>query len=200
MYKFDKDTLQTIVNDEVLEIEETWFGKTFVTCKTAYYVVSIPNDGDQILLERYTSKKTFEGGEKPKQTLVERTIIESNLIIYPNAEIIELIYKKKVVNTKIVFDDIEHYPPLERESIFIQFVDETFIHKSLYAIGNDFLQFCGRFGVVTTTTTSDTLSGVSAISPDGQNILSKINRKPYMAAFDLAFSLYKKSKVDLIKT
>lgn len=194
MYKFDKNTLQSIVNDEILDLEETWFGKTFVTCKNGYYVVSIPNDGDQILLERYTSKQTFDNGEKPTQTLVERTIIDSSLIIYPDLEIIELIYDKKVNSTKIVLDDLKHYPPLERETIFIQFEDETFIHKSLYAVGNEFLHFCGRFGVVTTTTTSDTLTGVSAITPEGKNILSKINRKPYMAAFDLAYNLYKKVK------
>lgn len=194
MYKFEENTLKTIINDEILEIEDTWFGKTFVRGKNGYYVVSIPHDADQILVEKYTSKKAFDDGEKPKQTIVDRTIIDSTLIVAPDTEIIELIYGKKVISTKIILDDSQHFPPIERETIYIQFVDQTFLHKSLYALGNEFHHFCGRYGLVTTTTTSDTLTGVSAVSSEGQNILSKINKKPYMAAFDLAYGIYQMNK------
>lgn len=191
-HQFDKSTLSLLTGDEIIQIENVWYGKTFAVGKHAYFVVSGPNEDGGILVEAYDSKEKFDSGAEPKATtIVDRSLVDSNQIVEPNMNIISLIYNKPVANSRLILDDPKHFPIYERESITIEFKDETYIQKNLYALAEEFKQFCCRYDLITTTTTSSTLSSVTAIDSEGNEIFNSINRKSYMAAFNLADHIHK---------
>jgi len=190
--QFDKSTLSLLTGDEIIQIENVWYGKTFAVGKHAYFVISGPNEEGGILVEAYDSKDRFDSGADPKATtVVDRSLIDSNRIIEPSISIISLIYNKAVSHSHLILDDSSHFPLHERESVTVEFVDGTSIHKNLYALAEDFKQFCCRYDLIITTTTSSKLSSVAAIDSDGKELCNSINRKSYMAAFDLTDRLYK---------
>ncbi|MDD4969848.1 MAG: hypothetical protein PHT07_10515 [Paludibacter sp.] len=191
---FDKTTLSLITGDTIHEIENSWYGKTFAHGKNGYYVVSIPSEQDKILIETYESKERFSAGAEPKSTYIDRSMIDSNQIIEPSQEIIALLYNRSIHTIRVIYDDLGHFPIYERETVTIQFVDGTVLFRSLYALAEEFKYYCGKHDLITTSTTSETLTCITAIDSDGKEFLSSINRKSYMAAFDLA------EKVRRIKT
>lgn len=190
--QYDIPTLSLLTGDEIIEIENAWYNKTFALGKMAYYVISSPNEEEGILVEVYDSKEKFSTGGAPRSTtIVDYKLIESNKEVIPSNEIIAIVYGKNVFTTKIILDDPNHFPIIERESGIIQFSDGTFMHKSLYQMAEDFKHLFCQYDLITTTTTSLKLSSVTAFDAHGDEVAQCINRKSYMAAFDLTEKILK---------